>query len=168
MEPIRVVWGTGRGPTELAAYDAALAAANLHQYNLLRLSSVIPADATVIECGSAPDLGATGNGLYVVEAAGTVASGPVTAALAWTRGSDGAGIFYEAAGSKPPDPITDKALTGLQAGANRRSISAEQPQVQLATTELTQPDSGYASAVVVAVYGASRSLLSHSAPASSR
>ena len=29
MRPIRVVWGTGRGPTELAAYDAALADAGV-------------------------------------------------------------------------------------------------------------------------------------------
>jgi len=51
---IRIAWGTGAGPTEMAAYDAALADANLHNYNLVSVSSVIPADADVEVVGTAP------------------------------------------------------------------------------------------------------------------
>lgn len=158
MEPIRVVWGTGHGPTELAAYDAALAAANLHQYNLLRLSSVIPAAADVTESGTAPDLGPTGGGLPVVEAAATTNSGPVSAALAWVQDADGAGIFYEAAGPTEPMVVSDRVLAGLESGAELRSLTAE-PEVRVATTENTQPTDGYASVVVAAAYGSTRSLL---------
>ena len=45
MGTIRVVRGTATGPTATASYDAALAAANVHDYNLVSVSSVIPADA---------------------------------------------------------------------------------------------------------------------------
>lgn len=159
MESIRIVWGTGRGPTELAAYDAALAAANIHQYNLLRLSSVIPPSATVTETGSAPALAPTGGKLYTVEAAATTAAGPVTAALAWTRGDDGAGIFYEAAGAEPSEPVTDRARAGLEAGAKLRSMRADQSQVRATTTEQSPADSESAAAVVAAVYGSPRPLL---------
>jgi arginine decarboxylase len=65
---ITVVRGVGRGPTELAAYDAALAAAGVHDYNLVTVSSVISADASVRVRGTAPDLGPAGDRLTVVRA----------------------------------------------------------------------------------------------------
>ncbi|MEF8907067.1 MAG: pyruvoyl-dependent arginine decarboxylase, partial [Haloarculaceae archaeon] len=40
MSVIRVVWGSGTGPTGTAAYDAALAEAGVHDYNLVTVSSV--------------------------------------------------------------------------------------------------------------------------------
>jgi arginine decarboxylase (EC 4.1.1.19) len=73
---IRLVWGDGVGPTEKAAFDAALADAGLHQYNLRRLSSVIPADVTVESTGTAPELGPTGNVLDVVLAEQVSHRGP--------------------------------------------------------------------------------------------
>lgn len=72
MGCVRIVWGSGVGPTELTAYDAALAAANVHDYNLLRVSSVLPADATIELAGVAPDLGPVGGKLTVVEARETI------------------------------------------------------------------------------------------------
>ncbi len=39
--------GIGRGPTELAAFDAALRDAGIANYNLLGLSSVIPPGSTI-------------------------------------------------------------------------------------------------------------------------
>lgn len=44
---IFVTTGTGDGPTPLAAFDAALINAGVANYNLLYLSSVIPADAVI-------------------------------------------------------------------------------------------------------------------------
>jgi arginine decarboxylase len=44
---IGVVAATGEGPTVLAAFDAALMAAGVSNFNLVRLSSVIPPGATV-------------------------------------------------------------------------------------------------------------------------
>jgi pyruvoyl-dependent arginine decarboxylase len=40
--------GVGAGPTELAAFDAALMDAGLANYNLLCLSSVIPPNARIV------------------------------------------------------------------------------------------------------------------------
>jgi len=39
--------GTGEGPTPLAAFDKALLAAGVENYNLIRLSSVIPPGAEI-------------------------------------------------------------------------------------------------------------------------
>ncbi|MFC6727007.1 pyruvoyl-dependent arginine decarboxylase, partial [Halobium palmae] len=67
MSTIRVVAGVGTAPTEMASYDAALADAGIHNYNLVPVSSVVPGDATVAFVGTAPDLGPAGNRLTVVE-----------------------------------------------------------------------------------------------------
>ena len=47
MGRVRIVWGSSRGPTALSAYDVALAAANVHDYNVVHVSSVLPAGANV-------------------------------------------------------------------------------------------------------------------------
>ena len=45
--PIRLSRATGTGPTALAAFDAALRGAGTANFNLVRLSSVIPPASTV-------------------------------------------------------------------------------------------------------------------------
>lgn len=159
MNPIRIVWGTGTGPTELAAYDAALAAANVHDYNLVRLSSVIPAGATVEEVGRAPDLGATGNRLHVVEAAAATDRGTASAALAWARAADETGIFYEASGCSPPEPVIERVTAGIESGRELRDREFGEPTTRAATVEADDFDETYAAAVVSAVYGDSEPLL---------
>lgn len=159
MEPIRVVWGTGGGPTALSAYDAALAAANVHEYNLLDLSSVIPAEATVEEVGRAPDLGPGGNALYVVQAAATAERGPASAALAWARSPDGPGLFYEESGTEPADAIVDRVSTGLEAGADLRERPYGHPSTRVVEVDADDVNDDYASAAVLAVYGRSEPLL---------
>lgn len=161
MEPIRVVWGTGGGPTEIAAYDAALAAANVHDYNLVSISSVIPADAEVRAVGEAPDLGPVGERLTVVQAYAT-GSGEtsVSAGLGWAQASDGRGLFYEAAGEADPAAIRDRIERGLVAGVELREWEAEETQTRTVTAgnESNESDE-YVAAVVVAVYGESEPLL---------
>jgi arginine decarboxylase len=44
---IKVTYGSGEGPTELAAFDRALFDAGVANYNLLKLSSVIPPNSTI-------------------------------------------------------------------------------------------------------------------------
>ena len=92
MEPIRVVWGTGAAPTAMASYDAALADAGLENYNLIEVSSVVPAGATVEAVGTAPNLGPAGERLTVVQGRATVPPGeeyPACAGLAWAVADDG-------------------------------------------------------------------------------
>lgn len=154
MSTIRVAWGTGSGPTEVAAYDAALADANLHNYNLVTVSSVIPADARVEAVGSAPDLGPAGERLTVVEARVTrPGPGHVSAALGWTTSEEGPGLFYEAAGETETEDVAERVQTGLAAGRELREWTFTDEQVETVGTHV---DAGtYASAVVVAVYGES-------------
>jgi arginine decarboxylase len=155
---IRVAWGTGTAPTEMAAYDAALAAANLHNYNLVTVSSVIPADADVEAVGTAPGLGPAGNQLTVVEAhANTAGPGRASAALAWAESEQGPGLFYEAAGETAPEDAAERVRAGIEAGMALRDWTHGDPEVRTATVEADPGE--YAAAVVVAAYGDSDPIL---------
>lgn len=152
---IRIVHGVASAPTGMASYDAALAAANVHNYNLVPVSSVIPADASVEAVGTAPDLGPVGYGLTVVQACATSADEPVSAALAWAESEEGPGLFYEAAGAESPERVRERAERGLEAGAALRewTFDGSESVVRRAT-----PDDGVATAVALAVYGRGRPL----------
>lgn len=69
---IYVASGIGTGPTKLSAFDAALNHAGVANYNLIRLSSIVPPDSTIISHdkplsgGVLP--GGWGDRLYVVMA----------------------------------------------------------------------------------------------------
>ena len=159
MGLIRVVWGTATAPTAMASYDAALAEANVHNYNLVSVSSVVPADATVEAVGEAPDLGPAGQRLTVVEARATVAPGEderAVAGLGWARELDGPGIFYEAADTDP-DAVRERIAAGLAAGRELREWEFEDEGTRVVTAE-ADPDA-YTTAVVLAVYGGSVPLL---------
>lgn len=165
MSLVRVVWGSATGPTELASYDAALAEAGVENYNLVQVSSVIPAGVAVEAVGTAPDLGPIGERLTVVEARAT-AAGPssVSAALGWIRGgpADGSvdgrpGLFYEAAGEIDAEDVETRVREGLAAGIDIREWNGDDPQVRV---ETSRADAGtYTTAVVLAVYGESEPIV---------
>lgn len=165
MNAIRVVRGTGSGPTEMSAYDAALADAGIENYNLVAVSSVIPAGASVEVVETAPDLGPAGERLTVVEAAVTSERcEQLSAALAWGRsnGGEGPGLFYEASGEMAPREVEREVLDGLEAGRALRSWAFEEPRSCVETT--TSRDDGseggrYVCVVAVAIYGDSDPIL---------
>ncbi|MDF9744893.1 pyruvoyl-dependent arginine decarboxylase [Natrinema salsiterrestre] len=160
MSTIRVVWGTASAPTAMASYDAALAEAGIENYNLVSVSSVIPAETTVEAVGTAPDLGPAGERLTVVEARATTAGpGRVSAALAWTQSvDDGPGLFYETAGEMDSETVERRVREGLAAGQELRDWEFGESQVAV---ESRQAESGlYTTAVVLAVYGDSEPILS--------
>lgn len=101
---IRVSVGTGTGRTPLSAFDGALFGAGIANYNLVRLSSVIPPGATVVTVAPEDQLaGGFGDRLYCVYASATART-PGTGAwagVAWSRRTDGsgAGLFVEHTGS---------------------------------------------------------------------
>jgi arginine decarboxylase len=159
MGVIRIVWGTASGPTAIASYDAALAAANVHNYNLVSVSSVVPADATIEVVGDAPSLGPAGERLTVVEGRSTVSpddAGRVAACLGWSRESEGPGIFYESAG-REPEAVRDRVDQGLKAGQELRSWDFDDEGNRLVTADADSEM--YTTAVVLAVYGDSTPLL---------
>lgn len=97
---IRVSAGSGTGPTRLAAFDAALVAAGIAGFNIVRLSSVIPPYAAVaVVSGSEQIDGTAGDVVYCVYAA-AYASTPgdqAWAGVAWALHADrsGGGLFVE-------------------------------------------------------------------------
>jgi arginine decarboxylase len=154
---IRVVWGTGRARTEKGSFDRALAEAGIHQYNLRELSSVVPAGADIDVAGTAPNLGPTGNALDAVIARQTSPPGTrASAGLAWARGDDGTGIFYEV-GDHDPESVAELLRSGIETGCEIRTIEDAAVETKV-TTAGAEPDR-YATAVVVATYGESEPLL---------
>lgn len=154
MVTIRIVSGTGTGPTEMAAFDAALIDADLTGYNLIPVSSMIPADATIEVDPLEVDLGPIGSCLTVV-CAKALATGetPVSAGVTWGRRPDGAGVFYEesATGPNAQAAVSSALEEGLEYAYAMRNWS----MVECDTHLISQPASGeaYTCAVVVAVYG---------------
>ena len=139
----------------MAAYDAALADAGIENYNLVSVSSVIPAGVPVEAVGTAPDLGPAGGRLTVVEGRAN-ATGPtsVSAGLGWVESVDsGPGLFYEAAGEIEPTDVERRIRAGLAAGSELRDWTLGEPSVRV---ERASAEAGeYAAAVVVAAYGES-------------
>lgn len=113
---IDVAAATGAGPTSLAAFDDALRIAGVYNYNLVRLSSVIPAGSVVSDATlqhatdpeglidlregarPAPVEGAWGDRLYAVWAfeSAHVLGQEAWAGVAWVQDpADGKGLFVE-------------------------------------------------------------------------
>lgn len=150
MSTIHVATGVGRGPTETAAYDAALAEANLHEYNLVTVSSVVPPDATVSRVDAAPDLGPTGGKLFCVQGRAEVAGpGTVAAGLGWATGP-GPGLFYEADGHSA-EAVRERVDRGLDAGVDLREWTVTDRETAVVDAD-ADPDE-HVCVVAVAAYG---------------
>lgn len=167
MNTISVVRGSGRGPTAIAAYDAALADAGVHNYNLSHVSSVIPRASTVEFLDSAPNLGPVGEKLTVVEAramgeASTEVEGVACAGLGWTVDESGRGLFYEASGTDA-ETVRESVAAGLESGRGLREWSFTDERI---VTECIEAEGGtrtekdrYATAVVLGIYGDSEPIV---------
>jgi len=98
--PITIRTAKGVGRTELSAWDDALANAGVANFNLIRLSSVIPRFSTLTFTND-PVVGNHGDRLYCVYAT-AVATAPgaeVCAGIGWVRDDIGRGLFVEHSGS---------------------------------------------------------------------
>ena len=156
MGTIHVVSGVGTAPTAKAAYDAALADANLHNYNLVPVSSVVPADAEVVPVDAAPDLGPAGNRLHVVEACSeAVGPGRLAAGVGWATGP-GPGLFYEADAESEAE-VRTLLETGLEAGRDLRGWTFEEESLSIETAEAAPGE--HTCVVVLAAYGESEPML---------
>ena len=156
MSIIHVASGAGTGPTEKSAYDAALEAANLHNYNLIPVSSVVPAEAEIRTVDSAPDLGPAGNRLNVVQAAAS-AVGPETiaAGIGWATGP-GPGLFYEADAESESD-VVERLERGLEAGRELRDWGFDNEETLVETAAAAPGE--HTCVVVLAAYGESEPIL---------
>jgi arginine decarboxylase len=94
----------GRGSTELAAFDAALVGVGVANFNLIRLSSVIPSDGEVVEVERCPFTreGGWGDRLYAVyaEQRTSIPGDQVWAGVGWSQDREtGRGLFVEHEGT---------------------------------------------------------------------
>lgn len=153
--PIRIAGGTGRGPTEIAAFDAALRAVGVANYNLIRLSSVLPPGSVV----SAPRLpmslpGRWGDRLYVVlaDARTGVVGAEAWAGIGWIQHRRlGHGLLVEHEGGSEVKVTSDieLSLASLRRGRGDTGDRLGDPELRTAGVTCTdQP----VCALVVAVF----------------
>jgi len=121
---IGIVYGTGEGGTQKSAFDDALSACGIHNYNILCLSSVIPEGSHValVENGQRiTHFYEWGHKLYVVMAKAEEARiGKYTVAgLGWTQNEDGRGIFVEHTGESEKE-VKDNIKISLDEMTKRR------------------------------------------------
>jgi arginine decarboxylase len=127
---INIATGIGSGPTKLSAFDAALNHAGVANYNLIRLSSVIPpkSEINVIETKSTKneikDLpGDWGDRLYIVMAEYRVdtPNAEAWAGIGWVQDTEtGKGLFVEHEGGSEKTVRKDinDSLNALMATRN--------------------------------------------------
>ena len=151
---IHVATGVGRGPTKLAAFDSALRAAGVHNFNLLCLSSVVPAGSKVhVLEGPVSPVGDWGDRLYVVMAHERVV-GPgaqAWAGIGWVQDADtGRGLFveHEGTGEAEVNADIDASLGALCAGRPQERFGRVNKMVRGAVSEDGTPTC----ALVVAVF----------------
>lgn len=124
---IYVASGIGSGPTKLSAFDAALNDAGVANYNLIKLSSVIPPESKIIVHKSPIPKnkvpGKWGDKLYVVMAEVRVdtPNEEAWAGIGWVQDpKTGKGLFVEHDGKNENTVRNDikQSLEGLMATRN--------------------------------------------------
>lgn len=109
---IQLSAGVGSGPTKLAAFDSALQAAGIANYNIIRLSSIIPPGTEIVEVEGKyiKQPGKWGDRLYAVLAEFRTDT-PNTeswAGIGWVQDKKtGAGLFVEHEGANEAQVCRD-------------------------------------------------------------
>lgn len=122
---IRLADGVGTGPTTLAAFDAALRQVGVADYNLIRLSSVIPGGSVLTRSdGPLRPPGGWGDRMYVVtaDARTAIPGAQVWAGIGWIRDpQSGHGLLVEHEAHNEADLLAEieASLASLRAGRGR-------------------------------------------------
>lgn len=147
--------GTGSGPTKLSAFDAALNTAGVANYNLIRLSSVIPPNSK-IKVSKGPiksKPGEWGDRLYVVMAETRVntPNAEAWAGIGWVQDKKtGKGLFVEHEGANEKTVKRD-IKDSLEALMKTRGVDYGSIQLEVIGKTCTHEP---VCALVVAVYQA--------------
>lgn len=128
---LQMAAAVGTGTTELAAFDDALLQVGAANYNLVRLSSVIPPDSQIAGYpGTIPSPGGSwGDRLYVVyaEQRARRPGEEAWAGVGWVQDESGRGLFVEHEGGSESGVRSeiDASLAQLQRG---RGLAFGRPQ----------------------------------------
>lgn len=147
---IHITWGAGEGPTKQAAFDSALCEAGIANYNLIKLSSIIPEGSEMVEKRLDWNGREHGHKLYAVisEAYAETLGEKAVAGIGWTRENNGKGIFVEITG-KSIEEVTDAIEKSLESMKSSRPEIHGEAKMKTAESECR---TGVACAVVAAVY----------------
>lgn len=150
---ITITQGTGTGPTGLAAFDAALYDAGIANYNLIKLSSIIPSGTDVlVEKISKYNSDQYGYKLYVVLAEKTVTEPgkEAVAGIGWVKHKLGkeSGLFVEFGGDSEEE-VEVKIKDTLESMCAYRPEEAG--EIQMVISKIKYVDEPVC-AVVSAVY----------------
>lgn len=123
----------GRGRTELSAFDAALIGAGVANFNLVRLSSVIPGGSTLHRVERCPfaDRGAWGDRLYAVYAESRTSrpGEQVWAGVGWVQDPmTGQGLFVEHEGHDE-GAVRGEIAVSLDDLARNRGLDLGEPHM---------------------------------------
>jgi arginine decarboxylase len=143
---IEIVWGTGEGKTTLSAFDKALSGGGIHNYNLVTLSSVIPAGATVVERGTHDRRWDVGELVAVIlaENESLVGGETIAAGLGWATAEEG-GVFFEGSGENAAN-VEERITRGIETAKGTRDSWAWDDGIETKVVEHTVDRAG---AVVV-------------------
>jgi arginine decarboxylase len=152
---IHVASGLGTGPTKLSAFDAALSVAGVANYNLIKLSSVIPTKTKIVihdDDGKIDKLpGEWGDKLYVVMAESRVDTPNVEAwaGIGWVQDKEtGRGLFVEHDGNSG-EAVRRDITQSLEALMATRNIDFGEIKMKVVGKTCTHHP---VCALVVAVY----------------
>lgn len=151
---IYVTSGTGEGPTPIAAFDAALIASGIANYNLIFLSSVIPPGSVIRRRKFRTPEDEYGHKLYVVVSRQDEQQPGRTAwaGLGWTQEQGGGrGLFVELHGGQR-DRVEDDIRATLTAMVGSRTISYGEFESEIVGIECRKNP---VCAVAIAVYQSS-------------
>jgi arginine decarboxylase len=130
---IVVTSGAGSGRTPISAFDAALCAAGAGNFNLVRLSSVIPAGSRLVR-QTGRFRGDFGDLLYCVYADGYAGTSgqEAWAGLGWVTTSTGSGLFVEHSGDSRA-AVEEQIHMSLTDMVGRRNDSYGPIELQLSS-----------------------------------
>ena len=118
MQYIYITYGTGEGLTELSAFDKALFDAGIGNYNLIKLSSVIPENSQIVVKKISWNQKEQGYKLYVIlsECIETTIGKEAWVGLGWIQDETGKGLFIEIKGLSKEEvkKLIDDSLKNMQ------------------------------------------------------
>jgi arginine decarboxylase len=156
---IYITSGEGHGSTLLSSFDAALKDANVYNYNLITLSSIIPPKSVVIEEKLETKDQEYGHKLYVVkaEARSREAGRFIGAAIGWYFfGEDGRGMFVEhnkigESKESVEEALNNEVTKSLTDMCKFRNLDFDQNKVNI-KSKVVKVTSSASCAMVIAAY----------------
>jgi arginine decarboxylase len=128
-----ITYGSGSGVTRLAAFDAALHSAGIANYNLIRLSSIVPPNSDVVVGKVDRNDIEVGYRLYVVlsDAFAEIPGQNVWAGLGWMYSDEYGGIFVEQQ-SFDERELSDLIKTSLKQMSVYRPLACDKTGIHIA------------------------------------